>query len=79
MAHRLRAVPFAAEVYSFKAEIGGDQQFMAAWRAYDGAVVPDTAYNGRTRLGGATANPLDQFSFRQGQGLSSTPHLVFCF
>ena len=46
MADGARGVPFAAEVYVFNGEVGGDKQFVTGREAEDGAIVADATDNG---------------------------------
>jgi hypothetical protein len=61
-------VPLAPEVHAFEAEVGGDEQFVAARRAEDCAVVANAAdERGRTTPGGS-ADTADEFSFGHRHG-----------
>ncbi len=71
MADRFRRMPFAAEMDSFKAEVGRDQRFVPRWNAENGTVIADSGNKSRRaaiQTAGLLTNARDQLSFRQGQG-----------
>lgn len=56
MAGGVSRMPVASEMNVLQAEVGGDQDFMAAGRAQDGAIVTDTAHQRMGTRSGRTGD-----------------------
>lgn len=65
MSNRPGRMPLATEVHVLEAEIGGNEQLVAARGAKDSAIIADAAHQGRDLAAGTTADSINQGSFAQ--------------